>query len=52
MFQTCLRPIIIIDGAHLKGEYLGMMFLAVGMDSNNQILPISFGIRKTKIGES
>nr|KAJ0219173.1 hypothetical protein LSAT_V11C300101930 [Lactuca sativa] len=40
-FQTSLHPIIIIDEAHLKGKYLGTMFLAVGMD-----------VGKTKSGES
>nr|GEV80442.1 hypothetical protein [Tanacetum cinerariifolium] len=27
-----MRPLIIIDGAHLKGEFLGTMYLAVAMD--------------------
>ena len=36
-----LRKVIIIDGAHLKGDYLGTMFLAVGMDANNQVVPIA-----------
>lgn len=43
---------IVIDGAHLKGKFKGTMFLAVGMDGNNQILPIAFGIGKTESGES
>nr|KAJ0193078.1 hypothetical protein LSAT_V11C800406530 [Lactuca sativa] len=50
--QICLRPIIIIDGTHLKGKYLGTIFLVVGMDGNNQILPIAFGVGKTESGES
>nr|KAJ0198909.1 hypothetical protein LSAT_V11C600330620 [Lactuca sativa] len=48
-FQRCLRPIIIINGAHLKGKYLGII---VGMDGNNQILPVAFGVGKTKSEES
>nr|KAJ0189800.1 hypothetical protein LSAT_V11C800437630 [Lactuca sativa] len=51
-FQRYLRPIIIIHGAHLKGEYLDTMFLVVGMDGNNQILPIAFGVGKTESEES
>ncbi|GJY67989.1 probable purine permease 11 [Tanacetum coccineum] len=36
-FVLHMRPLIIIDGAHLKGEFLGTMYLAVAMDGNNQI---------------
>nr|GFB74156.1 transposase, MuDR, MULE transposase domain protein [Tanacetum cinerariifolium] len=32
-----------IDGAHLKGTYLGTNLLAVGMDANNQIMPLATG---------
>ncbi|GJT69034.1 hypothetical protein Tco_1028320 [Tanacetum coccineum] len=35
-----LRPLLIIDAAHLKGQYKGTNLLAVGMDGNNQIVPI------------
>ncbi|XP_022008387.1 uncharacterized protein LOC110907763 [Helianthus annuus] len=51
-FVRNLRPLIIIDAAHLKGEFKGTMFLAVGMDGNNQILPIGYGIGKSEDGES
>nr|KAJ0221395.1 hypothetical protein LSAT_V11C200099080 [Lactuca sativa] len=50
-FQRCLHPIIIINGAHLKGKYFCTMFLTVGMDGNNQILPIAFGVGKIESGE-
>lgn len=39
-----LRRVIVIDAAHLKGRFLGMMFLAVAMDGNNNIVPIAFGV--------
>ncbi|GKE70424.1 transposase, MuDR, MULE transposase domain protein [Tanacetum coccineum] len=40
-----LRPLVIIDGAHLKDDfYHGVNLLVVGMDGNNQALPIAFGI--------
>nr|KAJ0213752.1 hypothetical protein LSAT_V11C400191570 [Lactuca sativa] len=51
-FQRCLLPIIFIDGSHLKTKYLGTMFLAIGLDGTNQILPIAFGVGRTKHGES
>nr|GEZ61189.1 hypothetical protein [Tanacetum cinerariifolium] len=42
-FVSHKRPLIIIDGAHLKGEFFGTMYLAVAMDGNNQILPLAYG---------
>ncbi|XP_022041052.1 uncharacterized protein LOC110943622 [Helianthus annuus] len=51
-FICNLRPVVIIDAAHLKGEFKGTLFLAVRMDGNNQILPISYGIGKSEDGES
>ncbi|GJU29552.1 hypothetical protein Tco_1173141 [Tanacetum coccineum] len=30
--------------AHLKGTYLGMNLLVVGMDANNQIIPLATGV--------
>ncbi|XP_076894179.1 uncharacterized protein LOC143546383 [Bidens hawaiensis] len=51
-FIKCLRLMIIIDGAHLKGSFKGTMFLAVGMDGNNKIFPIAYGVGKRESGES
>ncbi|GJT33638.1 transposase, MuDR, MULE transposase domain protein [Tanacetum coccineum] len=45
-FVNYLRPLIIINEAHLKGQYKGTNLMAVGMDGNNQIVPIAFGICK------
>nr|GEX05410.1 transposase, MuDR, MULE transposase domain protein [Tanacetum cinerariifolium] len=44
VFLTSMRPLIIIDRAHLKGTYEGMNLLTVGMDVNNQIVPIATGV--------
>ncbi|GJR23727.1 transposase, MuDR, MULE transposase domain protein [Tanacetum coccineum] len=49
-FLNCLRPLIIIDAVHLKGLYKGTNLVAVGMDGNNQIVPIAFGICKGETG--
>ncbi|GJV62331.1 transposase, MuDR, MULE transposase domain protein [Tanacetum coccineum] len=38
--------------AHLKGTYLGTNLVAVGMDGNNQIIPIANGVSQGKIGKS
>lgn len=47
-----LRPLIIIDAAHLKGKYLGTNMLAVGMDGNNQIVPLATGVSQGETGRS
>ncbi|GKD38194.1 transposase, MuDR, MULE transposase domain protein, partial [Tanacetum coccineum] len=41
-----MRPLLITDGAHLKGTYKGTNLVLVGMDGmdgNNQIIPIATG---------
>ncbi|GKD53256.1 hypothetical protein Tco_1286643 [Tanacetum coccineum] len=44
-FVNCLRRMFIIYGANLKNDfYIGFDILAVGMDGNNKILPIDFGM--------
>ena len=47
-----MRPLIIIDAAHLKGRYLGTNLAAVGMDGNNQIIPIATGVTQGETGET
>nr|GEW31227.1 hypothetical protein [Tanacetum cinerariifolium] len=47
-----MRPLIIIDGAHLKGTYLGTHLVVVGMDGNNQIIPIATGESQDETGRS
>ena len=42
-FVSC-RPIIVLDGAFLKGKYCGEMLTAVGRDANDQMLPIAYAI--------
>ncbi|GJW37501.1 putative reverse transcriptase domain-containing protein [Tanacetum coccineum] len=49
-FLNYLRPLLIIDAAHLKGLYPGTNLVVVGMDGNNQIVPIAFGICKGETG--
>ncbi|XP_022155477.1 uncharacterized protein LOC111022608 [Momordica charantia] len=43
-FSSCIRLVLVIDGAHLKGKYKGIIFTAFSVDGNNQIYPIAFGI--------
>ncbi|GJS27505.1 transposase, MuDR, MULE transposase domain protein, partial [Tanacetum coccineum] len=51
-FKYHMRPLIIIDAAHLKGRYEGTNLLAVGMDGNNQIIPIATGVSQGETGPS
>ena len=38
------RPIIFVDGCHIKTRYKGNLLTAVGIDPNDCIFPIAFGI--------
>ncbi|GJX92438.1 transposase, MuDR, MULE transposase domain protein [Tanacetum coccineum] len=51
-FASYLRPLIKINGAHLKGRYLGTNLLAVGMDANNQIIPLTMGVSQGETVET
>nr|GEW90342.1 hypothetical protein [Tanacetum cinerariifolium] len=51
-FKYHMRPLIIIDAAHLKGRYEGTNLLAVGMDGNNQIIPVATGVSQGETGPS
>ncbi|GJS85329.1 transposase, MuDR, MULE transposase domain protein [Tanacetum coccineum] len=51
-FLTHMRPLLITDGAHLKGTYKGTNLVLVGMDGNNQIVPIATGVSQDETGES
>ncbi|GJZ37641.1 hypothetical protein Tco_0583832 [Tanacetum coccineum] len=42
-----MRPLLITDGAHLKGTYKGTNLVLVGMDGNNQIVPIATAVGRT-----
>ncbi|KAJ9544534.1 hypothetical protein OSB04_024241 [Centaurea solstitialis] len=50
-FLQNLRRVLIIDAAHLKGPYLGTMFLVVAMYGNNNIVPIAFGVGRSETAE-
>ncbi|KAG6486407.1 hypothetical protein ZIOFF_054977 [Zingiber officinale] len=42
-FHMC-RPVISVDGIHLRGAYKGKMLIAVSKDANNRILPVAYAI--------
>ncbi|KAH9724844.1 ADP-ribosyl cyclase/cyclic ADP-ribose hydrolase [Citrus sinensis] len=43
-FMQYIRPVIAVDGTHLKGLYRGSMFVATCLDGNNQLYPLAIGI--------
>ncbi|GJT82174.1 transposase, MuDR, MULE transposase domain protein, partial [Tanacetum coccineum] len=47
-----MRPLLITDGAHLKETYKGTNLVLVGMDGNNQIVPIATCVSQGETGES
>ncbi|KAL0319690.1 UNVERIFIED_CONTAM: hypothetical protein Sradi_5230500 [Sesamum radiatum] len=38
------RPIICVDGFHLKGPHKGILLTAVGVDPNNNLYPIAYSV--------
>ena len=42
-FMHC-RPIIGLDGTHLKGKYLGILLTATTIDAQGALFPIAFGV--------
>ncbi|XP_022154402.1 protein FAR-RED ELONGATED HYPOCOTYL 3-like [Momordica charantia] len=51
-FSSCIRPVLVIDGAHFKGKYRGVILIASSVDGNNQIYPLAFGIVDQESGQS
>ena len=43
-FMQYIRPIITVDGTHLKGLYRGSMFVATRLDGNNQLYLLAIGV--------
>ena len=50
-FQFCL-PILCIDGTCLTRKYKGTILTAIGVDGNNQLLPVTFAFVESENIES
>lgn len=50
-FQGC-RPVIGLDGCHLKGPYGGILLAAISMDANLQFFPLAYAIVEVEGGDS
>ncbi|XP_074282664.1 uncharacterized protein LOC141607204 [Silene latifolia] len=51
-YLNSCRPIIGVDGCHLKGAYPGLCLVVVGMDGNNNIYPVAWAVVKIENGET
>ncbi|KAL0308770.1 UNVERIFIED_CONTAM: hypothetical protein Sradi_5819300 [Sesamum radiatum] len=47
-FITGCNPFIKFDGCHLKGPFGGVLLATIGLDGNNGLFPIAFGIIEMK----
>ncbi|KAK8604204.1 hypothetical protein V6N13_099153 [Hibiscus sabdariffa] len=47
-FKAGCRPIIGLDGCHLKGYYQGHLLAVVGIDADDSIYPIAFAVVERK----
>ena len=43
-FLSACRPILFLDGCHLKTQYGGILLSAVGMDPNDCIFPVAHAV--------
>lgn len=50
-FRYC-RPVICIDGTFLTGKYKGQILTAIGVDGNNQVLPLAFAFVESENTDS
>src|SRR2546425_11566815 len=51
-FLRGCRPFIGLDGAHLKGEFGGVILSAVTMDGNNAVIPLAWAVVQSECKES
>lgn len=47
-----VRPIICLDGCHIKTDCEGIILTAVGLDANNCIYPIAYAVVEKEKSES
>ena len=46
------RPIIGIDGCHLKGSFGGQLLCAIGKDANDNMFPIAYAVVEQELKDS
>ncbi|GJU93425.1 transposase, MuDR, MULE transposase domain protein [Tanacetum coccineum] len=43
-FRACKKELLGLDGAFMKGPFLGQVLVVVGLDSNNGIYPLAYAL--------
>ena len=43
-FKLACRPVIGLDGCHLRSKYMGSLLTVITLDGNNGLFPIAFAI--------
>ncbi|XP_022849788.1 uncharacterized protein LOC111371851 [Olea europaea var. sylvestris] len=43
-FREYMRPVICVDGSHLKGQYKGILLVTAAQDANLQIYPLAWSV--------
>ena len=51
-FLEGCRPIIGIDGCHLKGSFGGQLLCAIGKDANDNMFPIAYAVVEQELNDS
>nr|XP_011462203.1 PREDICTED: uncharacterized protein LOC101310015 [Fragaria vesca subsp. vesca] len=51
-FKRGCRPIIGVDGCHLKGAFAGQLLAAVGIDANYNMYPIAYAVVESEDKET
>lgn len=51
-FLSGCRPIIGLDGCHLKGAFTGQILMAVAKDGNENMFPIAYAVVEAKRNET
>ena len=46
------RPLLCVDGTFLTAQYRGTLLTAIGVDGNNQVVPIAFALVESENSES
>ena len=50
-YKHC-RPLLCVDGTFLTGQYRGALLTTIGVDGNNQVVPIAFALVESENSES
>ena len=51
-FKAGCRPVIGLDGCHIKGHHSGQLLTTVGIDPNNGMFPVAFAVVESECKES